>query len=202
MSFFSTPNFIYLLSCRLWSYNVKKPQMNPMLHYNLPWCCLESRLVSEFVSDCLDNNLCFDSHLTSDSSMSMETTALLQMAAPIIVLNLLLPSVDTVTDLITIIKLYLGGHGCIDENVFSIHDQLAVCERNPAEYCSTNQSALCTVSEDDGTYTCSRARRDHLWQQCIADPRGFCEDPDTRDVFTFCHGVLRHPKFATMLLGI
>ena len=148
--------------------------MNPMLHYNLPWCCLESRLVSEFVSDCLDNS-CFDSHLTSDSSMSMETTALLQMAVPIIVLNLLLPSVDTVTDLITIIKLYLGGHGCIDENVFSIHDQLAACERNPAEYCSTNQSALCTVSEDNGTYTCiSRAHRDQLWQQCIADPRGFC----------------------------
>ena len=36
----------------------------------------------------------------------------MKMVGPVIVLNLILPTADIVSDLLTVIKLYVGAYGC------------------------------------------------------------------------------------------
>ena len=61
-----------------------------------------------------------------------------------------------------------------------------------------HQHAWCQLSGNNETYTCDGFY--NLWDKCRANPRGFSEDPENVDS-SFTHGILRHPKFATMLLG-
>ena len=61
-----------------------------------------------------------------------------------------------------------------------------------------HQHAWCQLSGNNETYTCDGFY--NLWDKCRANPRGFSEDPENVDA-SFTHGILRHPKFATMLLG-
>ena len=135
----------------------------------------------------------------------MEFKTLMKMVGPVIVLNLILPTADIVSDLLTVIKLYVGAYGCYLSDL--AREQIQVCENNPLEYCTTNtstsgehqyQHAWCQLSRDNETYTCDGIN--HLWDKCRANPRGFSEDPENVDS-SITHGILRHPKFATMLLG-
>ena len=134
----------------------------------------------------------------------MEFKTLMKMVGPVIVLNLILPTADIVSDLLTVIKLYVGAYGCYRSDL--VFEQYNTCKNNPLEYCTTNtstigeqhQHAWCQLSEGNETYTCNGF--DHLWDKCRANPRGFSEDPENVDS-SITHGILRHPKFATMLLG-
>ena len=126
------------------------------------------------------------------------------MVGPVIVLNLILPTADIVSDLLTVIKLYVGAYGCYRSDL--VLEQYNACENNPMEYCTTNtstigeqhQHAWCQLSGNNETYTCDGFY--NLWDKCRANPRGFSEDPENVDA-SFTHGILRHLKFATMLLG-
>ena len=126
------------------------------------------------------------------------------MVGPVIVLNLILPTADIVSDLLTVIKLYVGAYGCYRSDL--VLEQYNACENNPMEYCTNStstigeqhQHAWCQLSGDNETYTCNGFH--NLWKKCRANPRGFNEDPENVDA-PFTHGILRHPKFATILLG-
>ena len=135
----------------------------------------------------------------------MEFKSLMKMIGPVIVLNLILPTADIVSDLLTIIKLYVGAYGCKVSDLAFAEEQIRFCRNSPLEYCTTStstigehQHAWCQLSGDNETYTCDGFG--HLWDKCRANPRGFSEDPENVDS-SITHGILRHPKFATMLLG-
>ena len=102
------------------------------------------------------------------------------MIGPVMVLNVILPTADIVSDLLTVIKLYVGVYGCDISSAVLV--QVHVCE---------------FYTLDNKTYTCDGLW--DLWNKCKADPRGFSDDPE--NVTAISYGVLRHPKFATMLLG-
>ena len=134
--------------------------------------------------------------------LDMDLKTLVKMIGPVSVLNLILPTADIVSDLLTVVKLYVGEYGCYPSDL--IYKQFQVCLNSPLKYCTTNtsgeyeyQHAWCKLEEDNETYTCDGYF--DLWVSCLTDPRGFNEDPE--NINGISHGVLRHPKFATMLLG-
>ena len=62
----------------------------------------------------------------------------------ILVLNIALPTLDTVTDIMLVYKLYRGAQYC--EYRFEDHDDFAKCEKDPVSYCSyeeNNQKNVC-----------------------------------------------------------
>ena len=138
----------------------------------------------------------------------MELKTLMKMVGPIIVLNLILPTADIVSDLLTAIKLYVGAYGYYASD--SVLKQFQLCQNNPLKYCTTNistsgehqyQHAWCKESEDDGAYNCDGFRSPLFYNNWSADPRGISFNEDPISVDGISHGVVRHPKFATMLLG-
>ena len=82
----------------------------------------------------------------------MELKTLMKIVGPIIVLSLILPTADIVSDLLTVIKLYVGAYGCKVSDLAREHYD-RVCENNPVEYCTTNdkhqhywRASACLVS--------------------------------------------------------
>ena len=85
----------------------------------------------------------------------MELKTLMKIVGPIIVLSLILPTADIVSDLLTVIKLYVGAYGCKVSDLAREHYayDYRVCENNPVEYCTTNdkhqhywRASACLVS--------------------------------------------------------
>ena len=67
----------------------------------------------------------------------------------LLVLNIALPTLDTVTDINLVVKLYRGAHYCdhVDE-YWRVPDDYEKCKKDPVSYCSNeeNNQAVCRFS--------------------------------------------------------
>merc|ERR1711879_799162 len=101
----------------------------------------------------------------------------------ILILNIALPTLDTFTDIILVVKLYRGAHYCDYDG----GPDYKKCEKDPVGYCSNdeNNQNFCRPS-------CKWAHRDSEDQKkCRKDPVGFCSnDENNQDVcqyWAYCH---------------
>ena len=62
----------------------------------------------------------------------METKTILVL----LVLNIALPTLDTVTDIILVYKLYRGAHYCGNDN----YEDYKKCQNDPVNYCSNEKN--------------------------------------------------------------
>ena len=65
----------------------------------------------------------------------LTTWELMKMAAPIVLFGILLPTVDNVTDLIMITRLYTGITGCVLIRNDLPWQERYICEEDPDTYC-------------------------------------------------------------------
>ena len=73
--------------------------------------------------------------------MEMKTILIL------LVLNIALPTLDTVTDINLVIKLFRGAQYCDYDNYRSEYDNYKKCKKDPASYCSNeeNNQNICRI---------------------------------------------------------
>ena len=155
---------------------------------------------------------------TSASTPPLTTWELVKMTGPIILFGILLPTVDNLTDLRMIIRLYTGITGCkfVDPDNYNREtngtwEDLITCQQNPNTYCRLNPGfpgcgyrpalvpgrAPVSVLEGVPSSDFPGCRWD--FYTCNSDPDTFCEDNPHR--LTSCV-YYQHEKFATMFLGI
>ena len=137
----------------------------------------------------------------------LTTWELVKMTGPIILFGILLPTVDNLTDLRMIIRLYSGIYGCKYVSPYDYvretngtWEDLFTCQQDPDAYCQVNNP------ED-------RECRDFYWSgypgndfpgctwdldTCKPDPATFCENKPDR---VTCGGIYTHRIFASMFLG-
>ena len=135
----------------------------------------------------------------------LTTWELVKMTGPIIFFGILLPTVDNLTDLRMIIRLYSGITGCTYVNPYDyVRDtngtwkDLVTCQRNPDTNCKQwrGNTGRCDCHFDFSEYP-SSALPGCRWDYytCNSDPATFCEDNQHR---LTCGGLYQHVKFATM----
>ena len=124
-----------------------------------------------------------------------------------VLLNIALPSVDVITDILMIISLFRGAYGCVNFRWWSYdYKQWQECLEDPEAWC-TGPSAGGLYEKCDRTssglfeYKCrdpylwSRDYKD--WKACIETPTSFCsqQSNETR----ICE-FESHPKFGISLM--
>ena len=126
----------------------------------------------------------------------------------ILVLNIILPTADVVTDLKLIGKLYGGVIWCErTKGMIRDKDEYNKCGNVGADkYCIGEKvsTAVCGVRTDSDTkyycrvyYEWSSEYKDY--EQCKKDPTTYCSDPATNK--NVCYGKhVSHPKMATVML--
>ena len=149
---------------------------------------------------------------STSASPPLTTWELVKMTGPIIFFGILLPTVDNLTDLRMIIRLYSGIPGCNYVNPESYisetngtWEDLFTCQQDPDTYCQDNSESLeCHYFfrngyPDDivGAFI-PGCRRDYYACVFDSDPVTFCENNPHR----IACGHYKHVKFATMFLGI
>ena len=135
----------------------------------------------------------------------LTTWELVKMTGPLILFGILLPTVDNLTDLRMIIRLYIGIPGCnnVDpldyiREMNGTWEDLITCQQDPDTYCRLNpESSDCDLF--------------YRWGYPFTNFPGCTWDIDTcwKDTATFCEdsphhvncGYYKHVKFATMFLG-
>ena len=150
---------------------------------------------------------------STSATPPLTTWQLVKMTGPIILFGILLPTVDNLTDLRMIIRLYFGIPGCKSvyyvyyEDYISMNgtnwQDLYTCQQDSETYCQLNpNSVVCKEFEFDES-----KRKGYpgpipncTWDldTCEKDPATFCEDNPHRLI---C-GHYRHRDFALMFLGM
>ena len=142
---------------------------------------------------------------STSPSPPLTNRELVTMAGPIIFFGILLPTVDNLTDLRMIIRLYSGINGCNYVIPYgrlmngTTWEDLYTCQQDPDTYCQLN---------DPESWYCKdfyhRGSPVHFpnctldFNTCKSDPATFCEDNPNR----LTCGHYKHVTFATMFLGI
>ena len=150
--------------------------------------------------------------MSSTSAMHPLTTwDLVKMTGPIILFGILFPTVDNLTDLRMIIRLYEGIPGCNHiypwdyvRETNGTWEDLYTCQPDPDTYCQLNdsKSKYCDffyryrVPGPVRSLDIPKCTWDY--DTCKSDPATFCEDNPHR----LTCGRYQHVKFATMFLGI
>ena len=112
------------------------------------------------------------------------------------VLNIGLPTLDTVTDINLVVKLYRGAHYCGTAPVDPNYDEFWKCYEDPASYCSNeeNNQAVCHLYRGD--HFCLLANYDD-YEKCDKDPASYCSnDENNHNICQFSS----HYKMATAML--
>ena len=140
---------------------------------------------------------------STSASPPLTTWELVKMILPILGFGILLPTVDNLTDLRMIIRLYSGIYGCkyvrpwdyVKTN--GTWEDLFTCQQDPDTYCQ----------ENPGSWDCDNFYRwgypnqfpGCAWdiETCNKDPATFCENKPDR---VTC-GIYTHRIFASMFLG-
>ena len=101
-------------------------------------------------------------------------------------MNIVLPTVDVTTDILMIVKLFIGAHGCVNPRWWSEdHKQWQTCLTDPETFCTnrtiggSNETCERTTS-GIFTYNC---RDPYLWSKdykewkfCRESPTSFCSN--------------------------
>ena len=106
----------------------------------------------------------------------------------LLVLNIALPTLDIVTDINLVIKLYSGFHYCVNN--------YNECRKDPEVYCSNseNNQNICHFDRWQNLY-CKDVRYDY--NKCGKDPEDYCSnDENDQAVCRFSS----HYKMATSML--
>ena len=66
----------------------------------------------------------------------------------ILVLNIALPTLDTVTDINLVLKLYRKAHFCASDDLDSANHDYRKCNKDPVSFCSNNENnqSVCRFS--------------------------------------------------------
>ena len=121
--------------------------------------------------------------MTSKSApppLSLTTRQLVKMAAPIVLFSILLPTVDNVTDLRMIIRLYTGITGCKELP----WQEKFTCQEDPVTYCESNPrsfgcESLWLYGSPENIPGCKL-----IWQNdyiCQEDPVTYCQSNRNSD---------------------
>ena len=140
----------------------------------------------------------------------LTTWELVKMTGPIIFFGILLPTVDNLTDLRMIIRLYKGIPGCkyVDQwdyvnKMNGTWEHVVTCQQDPDTYCQENdpKSKYCDHFYRYG-YPPGNDFPGCTWVYltCKSDPATFCADNPHH--LNCGHYKYKHVKFATMFLGI
>ena len=140
------------------------------------------------------------------SSSSLPTWELIKLSGPIIFFSILLPLLDTFTDLRMIIRFYRGIPGCNatydeiyygEDFYFFNWQNRFTCEVDPNIYCETNpNSSECDYFDETGIPSrISGCEWDVII--CERDPATFCESKPTSSLCKRFH----HTIYGTMFLG-
>ena len=154
---------------------------------------------------------------STTATPSLTTWELVKMSAPIIFFGILLPTVDSFTDLRMIIRLFIGIPACKHFNpneyfwFFNNKTQLYewkngthwqdlwTCTQDPEYYCqSTPWNIDCDLFYKYGYPPVNFPGCSWDYWTCKVDPVTFCQDDPDR--LTCAH--YKHTKFASMFLGI
>ena len=145
---------------------------------------------------------------STSATLPLTTWELVKMIGPIILFGILLPTVDNVTDLRMIFRLFIGIPGCklVDPNEYlkinGTHwqDVITCTRQDPEDFCQLNTNSTgCAHYYEYGfpdPYYFTGCSWDY--NTCNDDPATYCHDNPDR--FTCAH--YRHTKFASMFLGI
>ena len=131
----------------------------------------------------------------------LTTWELVKMTGPIIFFGILLPTVDNLTDLRMIIKLYSGIPECklvwydVTDGPW---EDAYTCQQDPDTYCQENPGSSDCEDFYSWEYPVSIPGCTWDYKACKPDPATFCENkPHSLNC-----GHYKHVKFATMFLGI
>ena len=142
---------------------------------------------------------------STSPSLPLTTWELVKMTGPIILFGILLPTVDNLTDLRMIIRLYIGVPGCNNVKPYNVKEMngtwedVVTCQQDPDTYCQENPDPM------DCSEFYSWGYPDHnfpgcTWDiyTCKSDPATFCENNPHH---LNCGGLYTHRIFASMFLG-
>ena len=145
---------------------------------------------------------------STSPSLPLTTWELVKMTGPIILFGILLPTVDNLTDLRMIIRLYIGVPGCNNVKPYNVKEMngtwedVVTCQQDPDTYCQLN---------DPESWYCKdfyhRGSPVHFpnctldFNTCKSDPATFCEDNPDHPNCGGNGGIYKHVKFASMFLG-
>ena len=129
-------------------------------------------------------------------------------------LNIVLPTVDVITDFLMIIKLFEGAHGCVNPRMWSEdHIQWQQCLEDPDTFCTNRTlggsnetcewktTGIFTWScRDPNIWSWSRDYED--WKACRKSPTIFCEENNEtmQTNETMICEYEKHPKFGISLM--
>ena len=142
---------------------------------------------------------------STSASPPLTTWELVKMTGPITLFGILLPTVDNLTDLRMIIRLYSGIYGCKYVSPYDYvretngtWEDLYICQQDPDTYCQVNPGS----SDCDYFYLSGYPGNDfpgctYDYDTCKPDPATFCEyHPDRVTCRVYTHRI-----FASMFLG-
>ena len=121
-----------------------------------------------------------------------------------VLLSILLPSLDVITDLLMVEKLFTGNYGCVNPMWWSQHyQQWQNCLKDPENYCSENRSfnSTCLLNtEGIVRYECRDPElwspHYRQWHYCLDSPETFRQGHEAEHVCQF----QSHPMFGLSLL--
>ena len=125
-----------------------------------------------------------------------------------VLLNILLPTVDVITDLVMIVKLFSGDYGCVTPKLWSEdYIKWQDCLQDPETYCRETKelNTTCSYKENEYNTEIYECRSLNLWSNdwkpggdwysCTSSPRTFCKGARP-ELCVFDN----YPKFGVSLL--
>ena len=130
-----------------------------------------------------------------------------------VLLNIALPSVDVITDILMIISLFRGAYGCVNFRWSYDYKQWQECLEDPEAWC-TGPSAGGLYEKCERTtsglfeYKCrdpTQWSRDHnesllMWKACRESPTSFCSQQSNDTIYEFLCDFETHPKFGISMM--
>ena len=126
----------------------------------------------------------------------------------LLVLNIALPTLDAVTDIILVIKLYRGAHYCMclrpycerpyqcKKNEICRIQAYCECKKDPVSYCSNDgNNEICRIQAYCEYHSFDHPERDD-YDMCYDDPDGYCSNGGNSEMCRFS----THSKMATAML--
>ena len=107
---------------------------------------------------------------------------------PLVLFDIILPTLDIGTDSVLISKLYAINYACIDEN----YDNCKEADNN----CDGKDNPACHFV--NGNYSC---RHTETYKICLDDPKLFCMNSSSEDSGVSCK-IGNNPKYASSLLFV
>ena len=118
----------------------------------------------------------------------MSTCKKILSTLPLVLFDIILPTLDIGTDAVLISKLYAINFACIDEN----YDNCKEADNN----CDGKDNPACHFV--NGNYSC---RHTDAYKICLDDPKLFCMNSSSEDSGVSCK-IGNNPKYASSLLFV